>query len=95
MQTVLPVEIILQLIQPILSQSETTCHEYHENLPYIEEEQKANIMKKTMQTILPAEVIIQRILPLAPQLGTTCREYYEHLPHIEETHKTNIKFPSV
>jgi hypothetical protein len=95
MQTVLPVEIILQLIQPILSQSETTCHEYHENLPYIEEEQKANIMKKTMQTILPAEVIIQRILPLAPQLGTTCHEYHEHLPHIDETHKGNIKFPSV
>jgi hypothetical protein len=43
MQTVLPIEVIVQCILPLAPQLETTCHEYHEHLPQIEEEQKGNI----------------------------------------------------
>lgn len=43
MQTVLPAEVIIQHILPLAPQLGTTCREYHEHLPKIEEEQKGNI----------------------------------------------------
>jgi hypothetical protein len=43
MQTVLPAEIIIQLILPLAPQLGTTCREYREHLPQIEETQKGNI----------------------------------------------------
>jgi hypothetical protein len=92
MQAPLLLEIFLNLIKPILSQSEPISHD---NLSVIEEEQKKNTVEKTIQTMLPPDVIIQRILPLAPQLGTTCREYRDNLPKIFDEDKGSIKFPSV
>ena len=43
MQTVLPTELILQLILPLAPQLGTTCRKYREHLPQIEEEQRTNI----------------------------------------------------
>jgi hypothetical protein len=43
MQTVLPAEVIIQHILPLAPQLGTTCREYRENLPSIEDEQKGNI----------------------------------------------------
>jgi hypothetical protein len=43
MQTILPAEVIIQHILPLAPQLGTTCHEYREHLPHIEDEQKANI----------------------------------------------------
>jgi len=43
MNTILPPELILQHIFPFAPQLGTTCHEYHEHLPKIADEQKANI----------------------------------------------------
>jgi hypothetical protein len=43
MQTVLPAEIIIQCILPLAPQLGTTCREYREHLPQIEETQKGNI----------------------------------------------------
>lgn len=43
MNTILPPELILQHIFPFAPQLGTTCHEYHELLPKIPEEQKGNI----------------------------------------------------
>ncbi len=43
MQTILPAEVIIQHILPLAPQLGTTCSEYREHLPHIEEEQKANI----------------------------------------------------
>jgi hypothetical protein len=43
MQTVLPAEVIIQRILPLAPQLGTTCSEYREHLPQIEEEKKANI----------------------------------------------------
>ena len=43
MQTTLPAEVIIQQILPLAPQLGTTCREYHEHLPSIEEEQKGNI----------------------------------------------------
>jgi hypothetical protein len=43
MQTILPAEVIIQRILPLAPQLRTTCREYHEHLPKIEEEQKSNI----------------------------------------------------
>lgn len=43
MQTILPAELVLQLILPLAPQLGTTCREYREHLPQIEKEQKANI----------------------------------------------------
>jgi hypothetical protein len=43
MQTVLPAEVIIQRILPLAPQLGTTCREYREHLPQIEEEQKGNI----------------------------------------------------
>jgi hypothetical protein len=43
MQTVLPAELVLQRILPLAPQLGTTCREYRENLPQIDEEQKGNI----------------------------------------------------
>jgi len=43
MQTVLPAEVIIQHILPLAPQLGTTCREYREHLPQIEDEQKGNI----------------------------------------------------
>jgi hypothetical protein len=43
MQTILPAELVLQLILPLAPQLGLTCREYREHLPSIEEEQKGNI----------------------------------------------------
>ena len=43
MQTILPVELVLQRILPLAPQLGTTCSEYREHLPQIEEEKKGNI----------------------------------------------------
>ena len=43
MQTVLPAEVIIQHILPLAPQLGTTCREYREHLPQIEETQKGNI----------------------------------------------------
>ena len=43
MQTVLPAEVIIQRILPLAPQLGTTCREYREHLPQIEEEQRENI----------------------------------------------------
>jgi hypothetical protein len=43
MQTLLPAEIIIQRILPLAPQLGTTCREYREHLPSIEEEKKTNI----------------------------------------------------
>ena len=43
MQTILPAEIVLQRILPFAPQLGTTCHEYREHLPSIDEAQKGNI----------------------------------------------------
>lgn len=43
MQTVLPAELVLQRILPLAPQLGTTCREYHEYLPQIDEAQKGNI----------------------------------------------------
>ena len=43
MQTVLPAEVIIQHILPLAPQLGTTCREYREHLPQIEEEQRTNI----------------------------------------------------
>ena len=43
MQTILPAELVLQLILPLAPQLGLTCREYREHLPQIEEEQKGNI----------------------------------------------------
>jgi len=43
MQTILPAEVIIQHILPLAPQLGTTCREYHEHLPCIEEIQKGNI----------------------------------------------------
>jgi hypothetical protein len=43
MQTILPVELVLQRILPLAPQLGTTCREYHEYLPQIGEEKKGNI----------------------------------------------------
>jgi hypothetical protein len=43
MQTLLPAELVLQRILPLAPQLGTTCREYRENLPSIDESQKGNI----------------------------------------------------
>ncbi len=43
MQTILPAEVIIQHILPLAPQLGTTCSEYREHLPHIEESQKGNI----------------------------------------------------
>ena len=43
MQTILPAELVLQLILPLAPQLGTTCREYREHLPQISETQKGNI----------------------------------------------------
>ena len=43
MQTVLPAELVLQRILPLAPQLGTTCREYREHLPSIDETQKGNI----------------------------------------------------
>jgi hypothetical protein len=43
MQTLLPAELVLQRILPLAPQLGTTCREYRENLPSIDEVQKGNI----------------------------------------------------
>lgn len=43
MQTVLPAELVLQRILPLAPQLGTTCREYREHLPCIDETQKGNI----------------------------------------------------
>jgi hypothetical protein len=43
MQTVLPAEVIIQRILPLAPQLGTTCREYREHSPQIEESQKGNI----------------------------------------------------
>jgi hypothetical protein len=43
MQTVLPTELVLQCILPLAPQLGTTCREYREHLPHIQDKQKANI----------------------------------------------------
>ena len=43
MQTILPAEVIIQCILPLAPQLGTTCREYREYLPQIEEEQRTNI----------------------------------------------------
>ena len=43
MQTLLPAELVLQRILPLAPQLGTTCREYRENLPSIDETQKGNI----------------------------------------------------
>ena len=43
MQTILPAELVLQRILPLAPQLGTTCREYNEHLPQIEETQKGNI----------------------------------------------------
>jgi hypothetical protein len=43
MQKVLPAEVIIQHILPIAPQLGTTCREYREHLPHIDESQKGNI----------------------------------------------------
>jgi len=43
MQTILPAEVIIQHILPLAPQLGTTCREYREHLPQIQEEQRENI----------------------------------------------------
>ena len=43
MQTLLPAEVIIQYILPLAPQLGTTCREYREHLPSIDETQKGNI----------------------------------------------------
>jgi hypothetical protein len=43
MQTILPAEVIIQRILPLAPQLGTTCREYREHLPRIDEIQKGNI----------------------------------------------------
>ena len=43
MQTLLPAELVLQRILPLAPQLGTTCREYRENSPQIDEEHKGNI----------------------------------------------------
>ena len=43
MQTLLPAELVLQRILPLAPQLGTTCREYREHLPCIDETQKGNI----------------------------------------------------
>jgi hypothetical protein len=56
MQTVLPAELVLQRILPLAPQLGTTCHEYRENLPHIDEEQKGNIKFPSVENKNPVFV---------------------------------------
>ena len=56
MQTVLPAEVIIQHILPLAPQLGTTCHEYREHLPQIDEAQKANIKFPSVENKNPVFV---------------------------------------
>jgi len=56
MQTVLPAEVIIQRILPLAPQLGTTCREYHEHLPQIDEAQKANIKFPSVENKNPVFV---------------------------------------
>ena len=56
MQTLLPAEVIIQLILPLAPQLGTTCREYRENLPNIEESQKGNIKFPSVENQNPVYV---------------------------------------
>jgi hypothetical protein len=53
MQTVLPAEVIIQHILPLAPQLGTTCREYREHLPQIEESQKGNIIFPSVENKNP------------------------------------------
>ena len=65
MQTILPAEVIIQHILPLAPQLGTTCSEYREHLPHIEQSQKANIKFPSAENKNP--VFIQK--------GNTTFEY--------------------
>ena len=65
MQTILPAELVLQHILPLAPQLGTTCSEYREHLPHIEDSQKANIKFPSVENKNP--VFIQK--------GNTTFEY--------------------
>ena len=56
MQTILPAEVIIQHILPLAPQLGTTCSEYREHLPQIEEEKKANIKFPSVENKNPVFV---------------------------------------
>jgi hypothetical protein len=56
MQTVLPAEVIIQHILPLAPQLGTTCSEYREHLPQIEESQKGNIKFPSVENKNPVFV---------------------------------------
>jgi hypothetical protein len=56
MQTVLPTELVLQRILPLAPQLGTTCHEYREHLPQIEEEKKGNIKFPSVENKNPVYI---------------------------------------
>ena len=56
MQTVLPAELVLQRILPLAPQLGTTCSEYRENLPNIDEAQKGNIKFPSVENKNPVFV---------------------------------------
>ena len=56
MQTILPAEIVLQRILPFAPQLGTTCREYREHLPSIDEIQKGNIKFPSVENKNPVFV---------------------------------------
>jgi hypothetical protein len=56
MQTILPAEVIIQQILPLAPQLGTTCREYREHLPRIEEEQKGNIKFPSVENKNPVYI---------------------------------------
>lgn len=56
MQTILPAELVLLHILPIAPQLGTTCREYRENLPNIDEAQKGNIKFPSVENKNPVFV---------------------------------------
>ena len=56
MDSVLPSEIIIQHILPIAPQLGTTCREYREHLPRIEEEHRANIKFPSVENKNPVYI---------------------------------------
>ena len=56
MQTLLPAELVLQRILPLAPQLGTTCREYREHLPSIDEAQKGNIKFPSVENKNPVFV---------------------------------------
>jgi len=56
MQTVLPAEVIIHRILPLAPQLGTTCREYREHLPQIEEEQRTNIKFPSVENKNPVYI---------------------------------------